>query len=329
MMLKKMNRMELDFHLKTLVQKERELLHEILQVICEVDARKLFLEMGFSSLFDYLTVGVGYSQGGAQRRIDAARLLSELPEIGEKIQSGAIKMNKISMVQKAAREAAKLNSQTVRSEEKRQLLELISEKSIFESQKEIATFFDIPVVQKQETKVQADQSVRIEMTLPKEVHEKVLQAQALLSHSVPSQDLVHFLDFVCGKIIKQKTRTKAVQQVVKIKPSDEKVEKESTKSDGDRTYVNTASWSAKSFSVPQWKRPVLGKGVGCEYRDPLTGKGCNSHWFLQVDHKQPRWANGSNLEGNLQILCATHNRMKYRKESNIRIIGQMRMSNKQ
>lgn len=105
--LKKLNESELDQRIKTLSQKERELLHEILLTIKEIDSRKTYLELGFGSLFDYLVQGVGYSEGSAQRRIDAARLLREIPEIADQIQSGELKLNQISMIQKAAREIYK------------------------------------------------------------------------------------------------------------------------------------------------------------------------------------------------------------------------------
>lgn len=88
MNLKYLNHSDLDQRMKTLAQKERDLLHEVLMTIKEIDSRRTFLELGFGSLFDYLVVGVGYSEGSAQRRIDAARLIREIPQIAEKIQSG-------------------------------------------------------------------------------------------------------------------------------------------------------------------------------------------------------------------------------------------------
>lgn len=140
-----MNRTELDVYLKGLVKKERELLHNILETIREVDCRRMYLEMGYSSLFDYLTQAVGYSNASAQRRIDAARLLAEIPQLGEKIQSGELKLNQISMVQKAARDVAKVKHQKVTKEEKVLLLESITNQTVQQTQKEIASFFDIPV----------------------------------------------------------------------------------------------------------------------------------------------------------------------------------------
>ncbi|MBL7687874.1 MAG: hypothetical protein JNJ49_07545, partial [Bdellovibrionaceae bacterium] len=65
---------ELDICLRRLVVKERTLLADIIALLKEIDRRQVYLELGFPSLFEYLVNGVGYSEGAAQRRIDAARL---------------------------------------------------------------------------------------------------------------------------------------------------------------------------------------------------------------------------------------------------------------
>lgn len=299
MMLKKMNQTELDLYLKNLVRKERELLHSILETIREVDSRRMYLEMGFGSLFDYLTQAVGYSNASAQRRIDGARLLSEIPDLGTKIQSGELKLNQISMVQKAARDVARTKHQKVTSEEKALLLESISSKTVQETQKEIACFFDLPVQEFTTQKVQADESVRIELTLNKEAYEKLQKAQALLSNAVGDRDLVSFLNYVSEKIIQQRSSVKNTTR---------------------RTSSNSAPILAKTFSLPMRKREVYAKHSCCQYKDPSTGKICGSNHFLQVDHIHSKWAGGSDESNNLQILCASHNRLKYRKEVGIKMI---------
>ena len=98
--LKYQTNQELNIHIKSLVQKERELLAEILETIQEIDQRKLFLAMGFSSLFSYLTEFVGYSAASAQRRIEGARLLRQIPEISQKIESGELKLNQFHLLKK-------------------------------------------------------------------------------------------------------------------------------------------------------------------------------------------------------------------------------------
>ena len=54
---------------KALVQKERKLNIEILQHLQEIESRKLYLERGFSSLFEYAVKELGYGEGAAYRRI--------------------------------------------------------------------------------------------------------------------------------------------------------------------------------------------------------------------------------------------------------------------
>jgi hypothetical protein len=110
MNLKTLNINELDSRMKTLAQKERDLLHEVLLTIKEIDSRRTYLELGFPNMFDYLVNGIGYSEGSAQRRIDAARLLKELPDLAQKIQTGELKLSQISLVQKAARDVNSFKS---------------------------------------------------------------------------------------------------------------------------------------------------------------------------------------------------------------------------
>jgi hypothetical protein len=46
---------------KILVTKDREVLVQLLHHLKEIDARKLYSDLGYSSLFAYMTKGLGYS----------------------------------------------------------------------------------------------------------------------------------------------------------------------------------------------------------------------------------------------------------------------------
>lgn len=98
---------QLNQRMKSLAGQERELLCEIIQTIQEVHRRKAYLELGYANLFSYLVEEVGYSEGSAHRRIEAARLVTEIPEALAEIKSGDLKLTQVSLLQKAARE--KLN----------------------------------------------------------------------------------------------------------------------------------------------------------------------------------------------------------------------------
>jgi hypothetical protein len=62
---KLMTNKEIELKLGELVKTERKITGEILALIQEADRRQLYLERGFSSLYDWLTQGYGYSQSAA------------------------------------------------------------------------------------------------------------------------------------------------------------------------------------------------------------------------------------------------------------------------
>lgn len=300
--LKYLNKFELDQRIKSLVSKERELLHEILLTVKEIDQRRLYLEYGFANLFLYLVEGIGYSAGSAQRRIDAARLLSEVPSLAEKIQSGEVKLHQVSLIQKAVRDVYKTTNKKVMTEEKKELLEQITSKNFQESQKEVASFFDLPVIERTIQTTQADDSVRLALTMSKALADKVKYAQALLSHAVPSNDILDYLEYVTDQVIKQKTSVR------------------SRSNDNSNALASTATVEVKPFSA-RTKKVLLNKDKCCQYRDPATGKQCGSKWFLQTDHKQSQWARGQSTLENAQLLCAQHNRLKYRQEARLNYLS--------
>lgn len=80
---------------KKLASSERELTVKLLHHLKEIDIRKLYSELGFSSLFDYCVRELGYADGSAHRRIVAARLLHEMPSIEIKIGTGVLNLTNI------------------------------------------------------------------------------------------------------------------------------------------------------------------------------------------------------------------------------------------
>ena len=84
---------------KTLVQKERKLNVEILQHLQEIESRKLYLERGFSSLFDYTVKELGYGEGAAYRRIKTMKLCQDIPETKTQIESGQLTLSTASQLQ--------------------------------------------------------------------------------------------------------------------------------------------------------------------------------------------------------------------------------------
>jgi 5-methylcytosine-specific restriction endonuclease McrA len=69
---------------------ERALLVEFLAYLGELDARKVYLELGFSSTFAFCTDHLGLSRSSAFRRTTAARLLARFPITAEYLADGRL-----------------------------------------------------------------------------------------------------------------------------------------------------------------------------------------------------------------------------------------------
>lgn len=281
---------ELDIRLRRLVVKERTLLADIIALLKEIDRRQVYLELGFPSLFEYLVNGVGYSEGAAQRRIDAARLMADLPDLHERVMRGTIKLNQAAMIQKASREVLRLQQRVVSIEEKRELLNRLEGQTHAESQETVASFLALPGRYETRQTTQADGSVRIEVTFSREVYEKMLHARETLAHVLPTGDIGQFIEYLVDKAVRQRASSR-----------------ESSVGLETRATANVAV-------TERMREQVRRRDKVCQYVDPLTKKRCGGRWALQIDHVHPLFLGGTNDIDNLQVLCAKHNRLKYKED---------------
>src|SRR5215470_8638069 len=71
-------------------KQERTLLVEFLAHLAELDRRQLYLELGFSSCFAFLTDHLGFTRSAAFRRTTAARLLARFPTVAPYLADGRL-----------------------------------------------------------------------------------------------------------------------------------------------------------------------------------------------------------------------------------------------
>ena len=77
----------------TLVHHERHLQAAVIDHLAEIEARRLFLQRGCSSLFDYAVRELGYSAAAAGRRIGAVRLCADQPGARERLRDGSLTLS--------------------------------------------------------------------------------------------------------------------------------------------------------------------------------------------------------------------------------------------
>ena len=78
---------------RNLVRHERHLQGAVIDHLSEIEARGLYLERGFSSLFDYAVRELGYSDAAAARRIGATRLCADQPDAREGLRDGSLTLS--------------------------------------------------------------------------------------------------------------------------------------------------------------------------------------------------------------------------------------------
>lgn len=320
--LSRLSNSELEIRLKDLVQKERKLLHVILEHIREIDARKLYLERAYSSIYEYLTKELGYSGSAAMRRLEAARLLREAPEVAEFIQEGSLNLSQIGELSRAIKEKEKMSGDKVSSLQKQELVSMITGKTTQETQYELSRVLDLPVKEFDTQRVQKDESVRLELTLSKEQYGKLLSCRDFAAHILlqgnGSVNLAEVIDFLADQYLDEKFK--------KPRTNSARVEaysltEEAEMADDSKTAIITTEAVAERKSVtPKMRRLIFERDQCCQFIDLKTGKKCSSTFALQVDHKKSQWAGGGNSVSNLQLLCSQHNRSKYNKETKSRFV---------
>lgn len=293
----KVSSVELFQKLQSLVQTERKITQLILECINEIEQRKLHLEKGYSSLFDFLTLAMGYSAASAQRRIDGARLLRQLPEVGEKLERGHLNLSQVSLLQKTIRTYQLETTKKVTLEQKKILLEKLEKHSTKNSELILAQELNLPLPTKYEkTQIHKDESQSLTLHFSKEEMVELEQVRNLKTSATGNLDYKNLILYLARRELKKylsqnQSRKKSI------------------------SAVTSASEVKMSSTV---YRKVVRPGACCQYTDPKTHKVCGSRVFLQADHIKPRWAfhfeqdkANMNSPENLRVLCANHNKYRY------------------
>lgn len=79
--------------IKTLAASERKIAAEIIGCIRQIERGKIYLEMGYPSVMEFLVCECGYSETSALRRMDAARIVNAIPEIREDLKNGSLNLS--------------------------------------------------------------------------------------------------------------------------------------------------------------------------------------------------------------------------------------------
>jgi hypothetical protein len=309
--MKSMTVTEMNFHLLGLVRNERKLTLEIISIISLFERCGGYLKMGYSSMHQYLTRALGYSDDQAYRRLKAARLLHQVPAVAEKLKEGSLNLTQISEAQKSFERAQKETQAPVQIEKKLEILDSIANTNNFQTRALLSEELNLKPDEGERVKPQSNKTVRLEITLTQEQFNKLNEIKSLLSHKIPSQNTADVLNVLFEQFLKkheltskrtEETKTEDIQlkstQEREGKPLPPKVEKASLPVQADKR--------SRYISAPI-RRHLYQRASGCcEHRDQ-NGVRCSSRYQLEFDHIVPFALNGSNETENIRVVCSRHN----------------------
>jgi hypothetical protein len=254
----------------------------VLHRIREIDARKLFAELGHASLHMYCMKELGLSESTAGRRIQAMRLLRELPEYEQKLKEGVIHEGSLSSVQTFFNRERKKKKKLYSKQEKLDLLKAAEGKSARNLEKLLASISPESARQENARPINEEET-EIRFTVGKAFMEKLDQLRNLLGHQLSDQQYATLFEELADIVLK------------KLEPKPPTLEKSSS---SETRYVS-----------PKLKNAVWHRDQGrCTYTTS-DGRRCPSRYALQYEHIVPFGKGGKTNMENLKLLCLAHNQL--------------------
>lgn len=256
---------------KTLASEYREVTAKLLHHLKEIEERKLYSELGYSSLFKYVVVELGFDEASAVRRIKAASLLKEMPQIEDKIESGELTLSNISKAVDIFRQ-----NEITDIEKKVEIIGCIENLSARNCDKTLLELTDkeLPPPRREIKPITKTLNL-LTVTITDDGADLLKELKGLLAHRKLSQENLFEIIF-----------TKAKEKI--------EVERFKTESKSKKS----SSESSRNVSAADRRDTYL--------RDKKCVK-CGSSYALQLEHQKPFALGGKTTTTNLKILCRNCN----------------------
>jgi 5-methylcytosine-specific restriction endonuclease McrA len=281
--------------IENLVRREREILNDVLLHLRELDRRKLFSALGFTSLFDYATKQLKYSPDQAGRRIAAMRVLREVPEAEAKVIDGSLTLSSL------AQAHWHFNKVEHTKEEKREVLIKLENATKKQTrailQQEEKTRFSFEADQATETLIEELRGVHPHLNFDQLV-KKVFEVAHQKLHPAKKMERAEARELTsAGKVV-----SKAGKVVSKV--ADQPVKKIAPKLDFKLSDTKREQLPTRNRYIPaEVKRSVWKRAQG-------KCLSCKSTFGLEYDHVRPFAKGGASNFENLQLLCRNCNQRK-------------------
>lgn len=310
---------------------ERKVTLQVLELLREVERRRLFAQEGYGSLFDYTVKALGYSEASAARRINSMRLLKEVPEIKESVEKGALNLSTLSTVQTFLKREERERGREYRPEEKLELISRMENSSQRQCEKMLMAFSPESARPREKLRVVSERETELRFVVSDEMMQKIEKLKGLLAHSHPNMNLSELFELLADRALDQidpvrKEERKREREIRKSTPMPELRTAPTTKKSAlVNVPASTPTPELRHHHSPRFISAALRSQIWFRDQGRCTfiasdGKRCTSQFALQIDHITPVSQGGHAEFGNLRLLCRQHNTWEA-----IRVLGREKM----
>ena len=297
-----------------LLEKIRKCEHSALLVFSEIMHQKLYEKLGYSSMLNYAIGELEFSKSKAYGFIKMAGDLEKLPEIKQAVSEGKLEWTKAIEVTKVATpENQKLWLVEAENSGRRELAVKAKQarKIAIDEPKNQPTLIDVPQLPKAEPEISKSFSFSVEQMERFNVLIEKLRKSG--ETGTNEELLIKALELMTTENSSRLENSPSTQIIVAHCPDCGKAETgagELSKNELEKAYCDAQvleNGRNRATVKPSIRRKVMSRD-----RHTCQGHGCNSKRYLEVHHKVPRSAGGSNVVSNLVTLCNACHRLAHR-----------------
>ena len=261
-----------------LASKVRRATARLIAALAEVDARRLWADEGCSSLYDYCTRVLRFSEQEAYLRIEGARVALRFPDVLPMLDDGDLTLTNVGLLKPH-----------LTPENHAALLEAARGKSKREVTRQVAALRDAegacpePVA----TIIPISASrFRLTVDIEDETFDKLQRAIDLLRHAVPNGDVAQVLERALTSLLRDLDR---IKWAATLKPHE------------PREISSPSRYIPACVRGAVWRRD----GGRCAF---VGARGrCCATAFLEFHHLTPFALGGASAVDNIELRCRAHN----------------------
>jgi hypothetical protein len=287
--------------------KEKKIGNAILVLLSEIQNRRVYAVLGFSSLFEMLVKHFKLSESSAYQRISLIKLIQEVPAAKNALVYDRASMSNLVLANSFIKEQNK-NSKKMTVEEKTNVIEIVKTKSYKEAKEVLALLNPQPVIAKDKSIIISKTQTNLHFTIDNELQKKLDHIKNLISHKNAKPSMNELLAIMADITIEQLEKKKGINKKVHTS-SKHCVTIKPNQNDPPSHLKIRSRYISKNV-----RREVYQKAQGqCEYVSP-EGNRCQCRKFLQYEHTTPFSKGGLNNIATLVLFCSEHNALRAKQE---------------